>query len=73
MFMEPSPLLSSLFGAGKQVFFRLQKETLGHQPNHETLDLQPVLPGRCAVATVAQNLWEWTTDIWFNLSPMSRE
>lgn len=35
---------------------RLPLEGLGHKPSHKTFDLQFVLPTKCAVVKVAQNL-----------------
>jgi hypothetical protein len=34
---------------------------LWYQPSHKTFDPQFVLSTRCAMAKVAQNLWEWPT------------
>lgn len=35
--------------------------------SHKILDLQSVLLAGCAEAMVAQNLWEWPTNVQFNL------
>jgi hypothetical protein len=33
-------------------------EGLGHQPSHKTLNLQFVLPARCAGVKVVEKVWE---------------
>lgn len=45
---------------------RLWKEKPGCQPSYKTLDLQSLFPAICAGEMVAQNLWDWTTKVWFN-------
>ena len=49
---------------------RLPSVEQGHQSSHKSLDLQSVLPARCAGVMVAPNLWEWPTNDWSNLRLM---
>lgn len=49
-----------------------ERETwISAQPQNP--DLQSVLPARHAGAMVALNLWEWQTNVWFNLRPILLE
>lgn len=51
----------------RRVLCRLLKEKPGCQASHRILYLQCVLPEKCEVAVVVQNLWKWPTNVWFNL------
>lgn len=46
---------------------------LGDKPSNQTLYLKLVLPSRRARAIVAQKIWEWHNNDWFNLRPMQWE
>ena len=52
---------------------RLPVVELGHQSKHKPFDVQSVLLARCAGAMVVENLWEWPTNDWSNLTPMLGE
>lgn len=69
--MKPSPLCSSLLGAGKWLF-RLPKEKHGQQHSLKPFNLQFILPARCALSMVAQKLWEWPTNVCLNLRPIHK-
>lgn len=66
--MEPSHLHSNFFVQDDTL---QAMETMVPQPSNKTFDLQSVLPGKCAGAMVAQNLW--LTNVKFNLWPMLPE
>lgn len=52
---------------------RLSVVGLENQPSHKTYDLQSILSARCAGSIMTENVWEWSTNIWFNLKPMPQE